>query len=417
MSLATQRRRQCTRDVRHVMQEPHRDTPERRDWTKLLPDLVAEIAGRLLGVDLTEYIRFRAVCKPWRQLTDDPRGLNSRFFPRNWVMLSNYGEGTRRRLLNVATGASIVDLDLPELAGHHPLGYAEGLLVLWNTTTYAIRLFNSLTRAVTDLPDFSSIIYDLTNASGVAMDMYGFGGFGVIDGAASPPTVVVFLHGKVPVLACIRLGEPHWALVDTSELSAGGAGKMSSLSALSLHGRFYLSTSMGDVLTLELHPAPRLVYVIRQTTTVAAATLPPVRCSFFLAPSSDDDGRRMLMVRFSQDDDHTEVAVFDVDVDGRRLVPTSTVGAGRALFVGSLRTLSVSTTLFPSIAASDNAVYFCHGHGPGDKLFSVFYIDSGRDETALELEFFDQMDGPFFGPFNLDVYLAYCVDLVLGAMI
>jgi hypothetical protein len=54
-----------------------------------------------------------------------PEALNSRFFPRNWVMLSNYGEDTPRCLLNIASGASIVD-DFSELSG------APGI-TRWNT--------------------------------------------------------------------------------------------------------------------------------------------------------------------------------------------------------------------------------------------------------------------------------------------
>ncbi|XP_066328042.1 uncharacterized protein [Miscanthus floridulus] len=389
---------------RHLMHEPDRDTPEsinarRRDWAKLPRDLAAEIAGRLLGIDLTEYIRFRAVCKPWRWSTDDPRLLNSRFFPRNWVMLSNYGEDdTRRRLLNVATGASIVD-DFPELSGHHPLGYAEGLLVLLNTATSGIRLFNPLTRAVTDLPGFSSWSPASFSAlmAATAATVLSYGGFGVIDDggtAASPTMVVLFLSAqlKVPLLAIIRPGESHWALADTSELTC----RAYQVSVLSLHGRFYLSTSTGDVLTVELHPEPRLVHVVRKTATPTTTTVPAI-CSFYLAPSGNDDGAGMLMIMVhasGEDEDRGEhVEVFEVDVDGRRLIPKSTVGADRALFVGSVRALSISTKLFPSIAASANAVYFCHGQGSRRNLFHVFHIDNGHAEPAVELEFFEQMQG------------------------
>ena len=43
-----------------------------RDWANLLPlDLVEEISGRLLSIDVAEYLRFRAVCKRWRRITTD----------------------------------------------------------------------------------------------------------------------------------------------------------------------------------------------------------------------------------------------------------------------------------------------------------------------------------------------------------
>ncbi|RLM80576.1 hypothetical protein C2845_PM12G21490 [Panicum miliaceum] len=181
------------------------------------------------------------------------------FLPRDWVVLRGFGEDddTRCRLLNVATGASTAGDDLPDqLSGHRPLGNAEGLLVLRNTASSAIRLLNPLTRAVTDLPDISPVLANaFTDALDGACRFYW--GFGVIDGgaAASPPTVVLLLR-EVPLLACIRLGESRWPLVDTSEL-AGDPAKASFQSVLSLHGRFYVSTSTGDVLTVELDPEPR----------------------------------------------------------------------------------------------------------------------------------------------------------------
>jgi len=327
----------------------------RRDWAKLPRDLAAEIAGCLLGIDVSEYIRFRAVCKPWRRSTDDPRGvLSSRFFPRNWVMLTNYGEGgdddtRRRRLLNVATGASIAD-DFPEFSGHHPLGCADGLLVLENTATSGIRLVNPLTHAITDLPDPSSStsVSALKAATGWGTGL-SYRGFGVIDGGggggamASPAaTVVVFISGKVPLLAFIRPGESHWALADTSALTCGAH----QVSVLSLRGRFYLSTSTGDVLAVELHPVPRLVHVVRNRKTTpppatAAATVPAATsCSFYLAPSGsgNDDGAAgmlMIMAHTSGENEFVEqveqVEVFEVDVDGRRLIPRSAVvGAGES---------------------------------------------------------------------------------------
>ncbi|RCV07468.1 hypothetical protein SETIT_1G247300v2 [Setaria italica] len=419
-------RRQAGCDVPRLMHELDRD-PERRDWTKLPPDLAAYIAGRLLGIDLTEYIRFRSVCKPWRQSTEDPRGLHSRFIPRNWVVLINYLDCFRRnygdrkyRLLNVATGASLTHAEFPELSGHHAVAYAEGLLVLWSKTTSAIRLLNPLTHAVADLPapDFS-ILGEAASTAVLDSD-YRFRGFGVINGGAgaagaSAPTMVIFMDGVIPMIACIRPGEPRWALVDTSELD-GCTANVSFSSALSIRGRFYITTSTGDVLAVELHPEPRLVYVIKQTTTAATrpttTTAPPAMrpfFEFFLAPSSNEDHAGMLMVRASRD--RRQVEVFEVDVDAGKLVPTSTVGTDRAVFIGSARALSISTRLFPSIAA--NAVYFCIGNRSTELLFYIVHLDNGRGEPA-HVPYSDQGQavGPFVDPCNLDVYLAFCVDAV-----
>jgi hypothetical protein len=76
---------------------------------------------------------------------------------------------------------------------------------------------------MTDLPDVSSstLISALKAETGFGTGL-SYRGFGVIDGgAASPPMVVVFISGKVPLLSFIRSGESHWALADTSALTCG----------------------------------------------------------------------------------------------------------------------------------------------------------------------------------------------------
>ena len=118
-----------------------------------MPELVEDISGWLLSLDVAEYLRFRAACKRWRQGTAGPRdGLDSRFRPRDWIVLSNCAAGTtRRRLLNLAAAAR-VDVDLPALSTHHHQGSADGLLVLCDRATEAVRLLNPLTGALTDFP-------------------------------------------------------------------------------------------------------------------------------------------------------------------------------------------------------------------------------------------------------------------------
>ena len=105
---------------------------------------------------MSEYIRLRAACKEWRTCTADPRdGLDPRFRPRRWIMLSNRTDGDGRRFLNLSTGAS-ARVDLPELSRHHLEASAEGLLLLRDKATRAVRLLNPLTRAITDLPPITA---------------------------------------------------------------------------------------------------------------------------------------------------------------------------------------------------------------------------------------------------------------------
>lgn len=128
-----------------------------RDWSDLLPELVSEVGvgDLLLQTDVTEYVRLRAVCKPWRGATKDPRIMEPRFFPRNWAL-------TRRgnRSVNVLTGASL-HFQLPD---HMPaaeqggvIATAEGYLILDKQQPPSPGhrrplLFNPVTATVADLP-------------------------------------------------------------------------------------------------------------------------------------------------------------------------------------------------------------------------------------------------------------------------
>jgi hypothetical protein len=68
-----------------------------------------DIAGRLLSVDVSEYLCFRSACKPWREYTEEPRschgGLDRHFRPRNWIAVSHCTSPSRRSLVNASRRA------------------------------------------------------------------------------------------------------------------------------------------------------------------------------------------------------------------------------------------------------------------------------------------------------------------------
>ncbi|KAJ4804808.1 hypothetical protein LUZ62_017374 [Rhynchospora pubera] len=141
----------------------------------ILPsDLIWEIAKNLLcDGDLTDYINFRTTCMAIRSSLPGPRNLGFCFVPQSWIMLYKTARsnklGTRRTFIgNVEIGPKITktrrsfmhlptgqctDIVLPELETHSILATADGLLILADKQTRAIRLFNPLTRCISaDLP-------------------------------------------------------------------------------------------------------------------------------------------------------------------------------------------------------------------------------------------------------------------------
>ncbi|CAN6323093.1 unnamed protein product [Urochloa humidicola] len=147
-------------------------TSEVYRWASSLPDdLVRLVASRLLAGDLLDYVRFRAVCRPWRSGTASPRGrgvVDPRFHPRRWMMFPE-GDGLYPghpnlhgyvRFFNLDTGA-FVRAHIPLFQDHCILDSYEGLLVLQRDHDTAIRLLNPLTGDILDLPPLSTLLPQL----------------------------------------------------------------------------------------------------------------------------------------------------------------------------------------------------------------------------------------------------------------
>ncbi|TVU03780.1 hypothetical protein EJB05_50668, partial [Eragrostis curvula] len=369
----------------------HGRPEEWRDWANLLPELADDISGRVLSLDVAAYIRFRAACKPWRDLTADldPRDsgvLDRSFRPRNWAVFHLNPEATPpRRLLNLATVASLT-VDIPaSLSTHCHLCAADGLLVLFHRATKAIRLLDPLSNAVTEFPAISSIVVAAAPPSRPdqhpfpeslgGVDPYAVKGAG-FDDSTSPPTLVLCLWNRTFWCNIIfaKPGDNHWTMMNPAQASypaydynrLGRTVRFCSL--LSLAGRCYVSSPEGSVYLVEVAGTPRLVEVVDERRLVEKPdTITFDRINSFLV--SDGTSAKMLMVRLWKEMEHfnddysnvkeevftvggvtNRVEVLEVDVAGRRLLPVTSLGR-HAAFLGSTTCVLVSTETFPSIAA------------------------------------------------------------------
>ncbi|RLM98702.1 hypothetical protein C2845_PM06G05260 [Panicum miliaceum] len=142
--------------------------------------------------------------------------LDSRFRPRNWVVLAiSPDAGPRRRLLNMATAASL-SVDLPALTTHCHLCAVDGLLVLFHTIHPPPGPSQQRRHRVPPIST-SSIVATVPTRSHY-FDMFFPGGIDgySINGAAyestSPPTLVLCLRGNLHQLIFAKPGDAHWTL-------------------------------------------------------------------------------------------------------------------------------------------------------------------------------------------------------------
>uniref|UniRef100_A0A0E0I9Q3 KIB1-4 beta-propeller domain-containing protein n=1 Tax=Oryza nivara TaxID=4536 RepID=A0A0E0I9Q3_ORYNI len=426
------------------------DPQDWRDWANLLAEMVGEIAGRLLAVDVAEYIRFRAVCGPWRERTADPRvrRLDARFRPRNWAVLTITPPPPRRlpprrRLLNLATAASI-GVVLPALSTHCHLCAADGLLVLFNKATNLISLLDPLTNTITGFPAIFLIAATATAAAAVPSSLSAmcrdrrfnlriFNGAG-FDDTTSPPTLVLCLRDTVRSIIVAKPGDSHWTLVNPGEASYreyDSQGQLLFHSVLSWRGRCYVASPEGSVYVLELRPPlPRLVEIIDQRRMCPPDTHHLNRVLSFLVGS----GTGMLMARNWIDIKHfggaeaydpaelfTTVGGFTgrlevLELDDiakpkseRSLLPVRSLGR-HAAFVGNTHCLLMSTETFPSLAT--DAIYLGYRlQRYRTSKFSVYTIDDRRIEPPHQFCLDEEWRlHPSARPCNLDQYLVCYVD-------
>lgn len=195
-----------------------------RDWSNLGDGPVGLIAERVLAYDVADYVRFRAVCSPWRQSSTEPRthsGLDRRFHPSKWTMLQEeLTSPTGRSFLNTSTG-QCVQIDIPELRDHELLALTpEGLLVLARQPPCATTLcmLNPLTRQLIQLPPLSSFLpsefHDDMLPERDALSLQGshFRAWG--SGILNDDSTVLLCFHHLYMLGMAKPGDDHWTLLE-----------------------------------------------------------------------------------------------------------------------------------------------------------------------------------------------------------
>ncbi|XBH73231.1 uncharacterized protein [Aegilops tauschii subsp. strangulata] len=341
-----------------------------RDWANIGDGPAGLIAELALASDVADYIRFRAVCQPWRRCSPDPcaGGLDGRFLPRKWIMLDKALAGPRRhRFLNVSTGECI-RLDLPELAEHTLLALTpEGLLLLLVEPTLVVRLLNPLTRQLTDLPPVTALLRPEQHRSRQCGSQIGqtinVSGVGLVADAS----MVAVNFSDPRGLVAAKPGDESWTMVDKEYMNSG----------LPFAGRFYCANYRGVmVLTTSLdQQPPRLRLVADQSDSFDFSRMAD---SLHLV---DNAGELMLVHRaLSLDGEYARsYDAYRVDLEAGVLAPAKGFN-GRAVFMGMFRSISVpAEAAYPSVAA--DSIYLGHDC---DRQIQGYNIADGSRCSLIE---------------------------------
>ncbi|KAL6655597.1 hypothetical protein ACP70R_006423 [Stipagrostis hirtigluma subsp. patula] len=372
---------------------------EWRDWASLHPDLMDLIAARVLAADVVDYMSLRAVCARWRSSAPSPRDLtlrDVRFLPRGWVALCD-GDGVRPAdacevaFLHTATGRCL-RVRLPELRGHRIVGFTDGLLILINKDTTAVRVLHPFTRAAVDLPPMAAVF------THVAKDIRSRAWMraAVCKSQTSDSIAVVAWFPTVPGVVIAEPGFPSWLIVyHNVELTT----------AVTFQGRVYgvISNQRQVVQVYPQCPNPCIAH-IPNTFGI------PQTQAFFLVECA---ARLMLVLRYVYIGGNIEgyqpygFALFEVDTAGHGgLTPMSSLGDW-ALFLGVERCLSVSRNNLPSVTS--DAIFFDTGNLYPVAMYSV---NSGMCEQISTLSIihdFTKRIRPSVRPFTLaDHLFTFC---------
>ncbi|CAM0885562.1 unnamed protein product [Alopecurus aequalis] len=330
----------------------------RRDWAALPDGPAGLIADRVLASDVADYVRFRALCRPWRQCSSEPRahsGLDRRFHPCRWTMLrEELAAPDRRSFLNTSTG-KCVQVDIPELQSHDLLALTpEGLLVLLHKPPLTtVRLLNPLTGHLIELPPLTTLLPSelhrnlLDRSSGFTMNFMAWG-----SGIACDDSTVVLCFNRLFILGMAKPGDDHWKLLDYN-------GHGNTMAAMMFAGRFYYVNRSDGVMVLEMgaDQPPQLKLAANLSVGVL-----PIADSVHLV---NNCGELFLVHRHcgqrtAQNKSGRRYDAYRVDLDTGSIFLVKSLGssAGRAVFMGLCRSLSVSLECFPPGSISADTIYF-----------------------------------------------------------
>ncbi|KAJ4779131.1 hypothetical protein LUZ62_063388 [Rhynchospora pubera] len=338
----------------------------KRDWANLLIDLVVRIGFILLADDVTEFVRFRAVCHSWRSCTPNPKDLDGRFHPRKWVMYSSldFPATAAFDFVNLSTGKKLL-VDLTELRCGYSLIYVvDGLCLLENNRTHTLALLNPFTRFLTHLPhqvchnsrQFPFVLEHTPDST--------------LSGVYISSSSMVVLRFDIDDeedsihLVYAKPTDSMWRAIDIEIMPSD---------SFLYRDQFYMIDPIEGLIRINLH------HEKNSQTQVTDVVVPCDRDFMDL----DDcylvecDGKFIMVTEIYDSPGHHQL--FRIDLEERKLVAIECID-GYALYLATQRSLSICCKSF--CCAHDNCIYFCK-KSHGCELMIVVDLKSDRFQSKL----------------------------------
>ncbi|KAJ3688393.1 hypothetical protein LUZ61_017557 [Rhynchospora tenuis] len=319
------------------------------DWTTLPTNPMERIGSLLIADDVSDFVRLRSVCHPWRSSTVAMKNRADRLYPHNWIMLSDPDSSpTDVRFFNTSTHKSFSFNLTPYLDTYSLFQSFDSLFLLEHKLTGGFALLNPFMKSLTLLP--SKIESTCTKAPSQLEDLIRKKSFDFSGVFVTSSSKIVLLFSFLDFLVWTKPGDQSWVYADAQH-------KIQCFSNV-LFYKDRLLTIDGDKGLMQINLANEIPNQLQVEVVIPRCQLPDLDNALYLV----ECGGEIFLVTFLPDDASQEhfwesFEMSKLDLNEKTYVHSTNLG-NYSVFLGENRTLSVSCDDLSSVPA--NSIYFCN---------------------------------------------------------
>ncbi|KAJ4772971.1 F-box SKIP23-like protein (DUF295) [Rhynchospora pubera] len=356
------------------------------DWSTLPTDLVVRISSLLIADDASDFVRLRAVCRPWRSSTVETKSRADCFCPRNWIMLSDPNSSPSDVcFFNTSTHKSF-SFDLtPYLDTYSLLRSLDYLFLLKHKITQGFALLNPLMKSITPLPSKIEPNCANVNAPKRLEDLIVY-----LSGVFVTSSFTIVLRFILDFLVWTKPGDQSWVY---DELNLGSY----SYSKLLFYKDRLLAVTYDDKRLVQIDLANEIPNQLQVEVVFVIDELPPTLRKEWYLDLVDCDGEIILVTFKTYPHRCCEsLETYKLDLNEKTYVRSPNLD-NHSIFLGIYRTFSISCEDLPQVPT--NSIYLC----------ALYWGDSDTECYNLKTKHMTyQYCEPFLNPSSLVEKLIKC---------